>query len=160
MKKLMAAVIAAAVLSFGCGRKGPPRPPEEFAPAALGAFEVEGTVSGVVLRWAAPSSTAAGDPLDDLAGFSVMRSVYERGEAPDFVELEFVEAPGTEAAPAAAGGEQPQVEVFQYVDQQVEPGRIYDYMVVPVNERGYEGEFPGRVRVTFIGTSSVIEVQP
>ncbi len=154
MKAILLALLLAA--AAGCGRMGPPRPPEDFAPAALAAFEVRGTVSGVVLRWNAPEQTAAGDPLEDLKGFSVQRSLHTAGESPDYTEIIFVDYSG--GLEAAEGEERPD-KLFEYSDTLVEPGKSYDYLVVPVNTHGVEGEIPGRARVTFIGQSSIIEMQ-
>ncbi|MCB0346309.1 MAG: hypothetical protein KDD66_14415 [Bdellovibrionales bacterium] len=155
MKRFCIVLLLAGALA--CGRMGPPRPPEDFAPAALKAFEVRGTVGGVVLRWNAPESTAAGDPLEDLLGFSVKRSSFEVGESPDYDELVFVEFNSEE--PAAEPENVKTAKLFEYNDKAVEPGKVYDYLVVPVNERGVEGEIPGKARVTFIGQSSIIELQ-
>jgi len=64
-------LLAAAVLTAGCGKKAPPRPPtRETAPAAVG--NLGKAISGDILSltWGPVAKTAA----ENLAGFYVFRS--------------------------------------------------------------------------------------
>ena len=48
-------------------------------------------------------------------------------------------------------------EQFLYKDIDIEPGKKYDYMVMPLNSNDVFGQPAGVLRVTFIGESSVVE---
>lgn len=145
---LLVAIVG--VGAIGCGKKGNPRPPEDFAPIAVSSFRVEGDVDAVVLYWEAPQFDQQGGKLEELGGFIVRRSVFAKDEAPDFDEIAEVEA-----VPSDPKSKLPQQ--YSYEDTTVEAGSTYDYLVYGLNARGVEGLPSGVIRVTFIGESSVVE---
>lgn len=150
-------------LAVNCGKKGDPKPPEETAPSAVKYLVARASVESVVLEWYAPTSDASGDPLINLVGFVVRRSIYEKGESPDFERIAEItynpsESVSKQQPPEPTGQVDKDVgEMFSYEDRQVEPGKKYEYIVLPVNEEGVEGEAAQIIRVTFTGESSLIE---
>ena len=165
------------ILIAGCGRKTPPKPPEEFAPRQVEFFEVSGTVDGVELRWAAPKLKADGTSLDDLDHFRVMRAIYQSKRAPRFKKLAHLEYQGLQdgskvdgqeekkkgmgfagLAPSKKKGSDEVVEQFQYLDEQVEPGVRYVYYVAPYNRNGVGGELSPLLSVVFVGEASQVEL--
>ena len=155
---------------LNCGKKGDPRPPEATAPDAVRYLSAEGRVDGIILSWQAPEATGSGEDLPDLAGFRIQRSDYEEDERPDFEDIGEILVSATEELSAGEGGEgltsgavsKPKTPVEQNVrytfrDPEVQPGRRYEYVVLPFNERGVEGEFTQVLRIRFTGESSLIE---
>jgi len=72
LKTLLLALLLATAL-WGCGKKGPPLPPESNIPAAvsdLRAWPREGTV---FFEWSIPTRNVDGSKLQDLLGFKVFR---------------------------------------------------------------------------------------
>ena len=72
LKTLLLALLLATAL-WGCGKKGPPLPPESNIPAAvsdLRAWPREGTV---FFGWSIPTRNVDGSKLQDLLGFKVFR---------------------------------------------------------------------------------------
>lgn len=142
------------VLAVSCGKKGSPKPPEAIAPSPVKYFALRGTVDSVILTWQAPDEDASGNTLTDLAGFAVKRNDYVKDKRPDFEEIAEI--------PVAEVGEGEDADVlepveYSYTDTSVEPGKQYEYLVVPVNEDGVEGATTSVMRVTFVGESSVFE---
>lgn len=58
----------------GCGRVGSPRAPEMVIPMTPDPVKVESAADGVKLSWRRPREYVDGEPLDDLAGFRVLRA--------------------------------------------------------------------------------------
>jgi hypothetical protein len=77
-------LIAAASLAAGCGRVGPPRPPEFVIPRSPDPVNAESAPDGVKVSWQRPKDYIDGEPLDDLAGFRVRRVCQPDAE---FVEV-------------------------------------------------------------------------
>ena len=152
MKRNVIVCLVVALLLISCGRKGSPKPPEEFAPSPVKYLSARGTVNSVVLTWESPVTDASGEDLEDLAGFVVKRNIYDEEEDPDFDEIAEIEVRLSEEAV-----EQPQSQ-YSFSDGAVEAGQVYDYMVLPVNEDGVDGVAGTVLRVTFIGESSRVEV--
>lgn len=145
--------VLALCLTVACGRKGDPRPPETKAPSQVQYLKLSGEVKGVRLSWVSPVTDASGDPLIDLAEFRIKRAVVESDEKPKFVVIAEIEVPASEeAAPSSKQGEN-----FTYVDEDVAPGKRYEYLVLPVNQDGVSGVAPEAFRVKFAGESSLIE---
>lgn len=166
----------------GCGRKANPEPPENHAPEPIKYLTATGQVDGVLLTWGSPEQTAAGERLYDLIGFRVKRSPYEKDEKPDFepvgdVAARFDDPAGLrisetlrekkgfgakfsktpeekQAKPKIPKGTK---EPYSFIDATAQPGKRYDYVVVPINEDGVEGAINSGYRVLFTGESSSIQ---
>ena len=145
--------VFALFLTVACGRKGDPRPPETKAPSQVQYLTLAGEVKGVKLSWMSPVTDASGDPLIDLAEFRIKRAVVESDSKPKFVVIAEIEVPESEeAAPSSKQGSN-----FTYLDEDVAPGKRYEYLVFPVNKDGVAGVAPEAFRVKFAGESSLIE---
>lgn len=157
-------LIIASLFFIACGRKGAPKPPENFAPTQVQFFQARGTVDGILLTWAKPEKKADGEELDDLERFAVMRAVYEKDRAAEFDELTEIayiapEKPEKdEAAATRSEKEEEEIEEFSFLDEKVSPGQKYVYYVVAFNEDNVGGRPSQSFRVTFIGEASQVEL--
>jgi len=142
------------MLSVGllaCGRMGPPKPPEDFAPAPVVGPVLSGTVDGFVLSWSLPEVDADADETDlppPLAGFSILKAELKTGEEPkydDLVELEL---------------KTPEEKTFSFTDSEVKPGKTYQYQILPANAEGVLGEATVSLKGTYLGENSRIELIP
>ncbi|HEY8515209.1 MAG TPA: hypothetical protein VIS07_06835 [Candidatus Binatia bacterium] len=70
----LALALTGAFAVAGCGRVGPPRPPEYVIPKTADPVEVESAADGVKVTWRRPREYVDGEPLDDLARFVVLRA--------------------------------------------------------------------------------------
>lgn len=144
----------------GCGRKGPPKPPEDFAPKPVVSPTIAGTVDGIVISWTAPEPEEESDeeePNPPLEHFSLQKGLVEVGERVRLEEVAVVPLRASSAAPvdpAKAAAEK----LYSYTDSEVEPGKTYQYQVLPVNVDGVEGEATVNMRATFLGENSRIEM--
>ncbi|MCC6954461.1 MAG: hypothetical protein IT290_10110 [Deltaproteobacteria bacterium] len=130
----------------GCGKKGPPEPPELTAPSAVKGFMLIGEPDAVVVRWVAPETNASGEDLGDLAGFYVFRSPVTKGERAKFEKIADVTL-----AP------DPAIREYIYRDTDVKGGVSYDYQVSSYNLDLVEGETEKTIRATFLGEATRIE---
>lgn len=130
---------------ISCGRQGPPRPPEDFAPARVANLRIAPDVGGLTLLWGAPKVTASGKVLENLSAFVVRRAEYSEEERVDYEEIATVNA---EADPEA---------VYQYRDVGLIPGTRYVYFVEAVNSDEVAGPASDVLKVYFRGSSSIIE---
>ena len=147
--RLIALLVLVASLIVGCGKKGSPEAPELSAPSPIRGLNIAGDVRGVLLRWAAPATTASDDELTDLTGFAVERSPVVPGERAQFELIADI------TVPAIGQGDTVN---FQYHDAAVQPGRAYEYRVVPYNREGIRAKEPRVMRVVFLGESTTVEV--
>ncbi|MFN8389077.1 MAG: hypothetical protein U0136_02160 [Bdellovibrionota bacterium] len=170
----LALLFVVVLLSFGCGRKGAPKPPEEGAPDAVQFLTAKADVNSVVINWAAPDVDASGNKLKNLDAFIVKKAVVvgikaasptkvARIDAADVVAPSPTGQPATAPAPAggqgAAGLGAPKRTVKQYgfKDTDVQVGKTYQYSITPINTDGVEGAADRMIRVKFQGESSTIE---
>lgn len=135
-----------------CGRKGPPKPPEESAPQPVRYLEVIPTESSVNLKFQAPLKTVGGDDIIELSTFYIGRRGIGKDASENFqniAELEFnVEK------------NNPKSDWFEYNDQNVMKGSQYEYIVVAGDDAGYLSAPPYILRVTYLGASTLIENLP
>ncbi len=151
-KFIKSVVFIILVLSMACGRKGPPKPPEEIAPQSVRFLEIIPTDTGLKLRFQAPLDTVGGDELTDLAVFSVGRRALSKDSSESFLgiaELEF-----------DIKVHNPKTQWFSYEDQSVKTGGQYEYIVIAEDSSGYASKSPYILRVTYLGINSVIENLP
>jgi predicted small lipoprotein YifL len=141
-------ILAFILVSVGCGRKGPPKPPEDFAPEPVLNLSVEGSVSGVKLSWETPPVDPDKDEEDlkSLDGFVVERSLYSKEGDDDFDDIGriYLKKDATDTK-------------FSFNDPNVEPGKIYNYQVRPFNVDQVNGEPGQTLRVTYLGENSRVE---
>lgn len=159
---LFAAVLGSLLFVYGCGRKGDPKPPEAFAPSAVGFYTARGQVDSVILSWQAPKITASGDVLENLEFFSIKRAIHDSQKMRRFKDIGEVGVAGLassgerQAGSASPAASQAAI-TYSFADRDIVPGSVYDYRVVPVNSRGVEGQSAATLRVTFLGESSIVE---
>ena len=134
----LAAFLVAALLTAGCGKKGPPRLPDVEAPA--GVRDLSATLSGdaIVLKWTA----AGGEATVVAAGYYVYRSAEPEGEeACEGCPVLFRRAA---QVPLAAGASEPQG--LEYREPPV-PGTRDRFKVVPYDAAGRRGPDSNIVRI-------------
>jgi hypothetical protein len=142
-------VVVLAVSASACGKKASPKPPQDIAPAQVERFVAKGTVDGVQLTWGPPLTTANGGALVDLAGFVVWRSLVEEGRESDFERIAEIPYRSQDGVDKAA-------EQYSHLDSDVRPGGKYDYYISAFNQALDDGSPSTRLRVTYIGESSVV----
>jgi len=136
-----------ALLIVACGKKGSPKPPEAYAPPPVSSLSAEGAVDSITIKWRAPI-LLEDDVKREPVSFLVMKQLEEES----FDELGTIDVPVDEDGVPLESG-------FAFTDTNVEPGKKYNYSVVPVNRDGVKGAAPNVASVTFIGESSVVEVR-
>jgi hypothetical protein len=119
------ALLAGALLTPGCGRKTPVRPPEFVAPAAITDLAAANAVAGIDLSWRRPHQTADGKALLDLDAFVVERAL----PGLPFAFLTRVQVSDRDRIR--------QQKRFTFVDTTAETGEDYRYRVLAVTEDGY-----------------------
>jgi len=147
---LLGCVVPPLVL-LGCGRRGPPVPPQPRAPAAVGALRAEPRDSAIVVIWSRPGRNEDGSPLTDLLEFQLYRAVgtpppREAGTRPAFSLLATIRVEQPDNAAVQDG---------QYAFRDdgggagLTPGVRYTYRVQGVNRRGQAGAPSVEVSVDF-----------
>lgn len=154
MKRLLILMLLIC-FGFGCGKKGPPKPPENFAPAVVMFFSADGVVDGVNLSWQEPESKANGEDLDDLVGFVVMKRAHLKDGKSRYRKL--AEIPAKKPADSNKQTDETVKLSYRVLDREVEPGKRYEYYVTAYNEDSVEGVWSPVLRVTFVGESSIVE---
>lgn len=146
MKLIKYFLLTALALNVACGRQGPPRPPEDFAPGSVSNVRVAADVDGVTLFWQIPETTATGKELTDLASFIVRRAVDKKEGRLSYEEL------ATIAVDPAVKQAQ-----YEYRDNSVTAGERYIYNIDALNKDEVAGPASESLRVFFRGSSSIIE---
>src|SRR6266446_5560819 len=131
-------------LTPACGRKGPPRPPEDVLPQTITDLTAAATPHGIQLSWSRPRTYADGSRMTDLGGFVIERAA---GTGPDaaFVRLGVLDVNDRDRFR--------QLTHFRYLDHDTTVGTAYRYRVVsftidryfsaPSNEVAAEGQQTG-----------------
>jgi len=132
------ALLAMFLLSAAsCGRVGDIIPPGSVVPSAPGGVLAELKEGSVILVWEIPRRDTAGESMDDLAGFTVMRA--ELSEDEDDCPCNYGEVARIDLEyPVGAivrGGRV----AWSDSGETLQPGSRYSYMIVPYNTDGYEG---------------------
>jgi len=152
----------------GCGKYGPPVPPEALSPAAVSELAASADATSVSLSWKAPKSDLRSKELRSLDGYSVVRATIEGNEPPRFAPLEFIEdkhileRDRLREEARASGKTARRVDVpaaltaFTFVDKTVVAGGRYLYRIIPVNQGGVLGAARESIQVTFNGVTSEI----
>jgi len=133
---LFAVPVLAAV--SGCGRKGPVRPLAKPLPDAPPEIRLQQLGPAFLLSWTLPKSNQDGSPLQDLEGFMLYKMTYDpRKDCPECrdtsllwhrIDLEFLDM---------AFRTENRLWIW---DEDVEPGKGYQYRVVPFTSGGREGK--------------------
>jgi hypothetical protein len=105
--------------SLGCGRKAPPRPPEDVLPRPLADLAASNLPAGVQLSWSRPALYVDGERMTDLGGFVVQRASGDELTYQTIAELGVTDRDRFR-----------QISRFKHLDADVTPGVIYRYRVV------------------------------
>lgn len=130
---LLAMVLLAAVLTAGCGKKGPPRLPDTTAPDAVTDLTAVREGEAIVLRW---TGFAA-------AGYQVYRSAEPESE--EVCEGCPVLFERVAKVPMAGEGTSPQRLTYR---DPILPNTRYRFKVVPYDGQGQLGADSNVVRIT------------
>ena len=168
-------LIGLACLIGGCGKYGPPFPPEALAPSAVGDLMVSGSPAGVTLAWSAPEQNQRKRELQSIDGYTIMRRDAATDRANDgafnvpayseigtildthlAVQDELREKARAEGKPASRIKVDPALKRFSFVDPTPVQGTTYMYKVVPFNQGGVAGGVRDEYRVVFNGANSVV----
>lgn len=160
----------------GCGKYGPPVPPEYLAPSAVVDLSIQGSEQGVKFAWKSPQRDLRNHELKYLDGYRLYRSTLENPrellqasrrfellstiQDTHLVALEEARAalraegkPSHRARPDAAKTH------FEFLDSSVKEGSKYLYKLVPFNQSNVEGSAFSIFEVTWSkANSSVREV--
>jgi hypothetical protein len=107
--------------TLACGRKAPPRPPQDVMPKTIEDLAASNVRDGIELSWARPRLYADGTRLTDLGGFLIER-VSGSAAGARFERLAEIEVTDRERFQ--------QIKRFRYVDRSVTGGGAYAYRVV------------------------------
>jgi Prokaryotic lipoprotein-attachment site len=107
------------LLLSGCGRKGPPLPPEDVVPRRIADLAASNVAGGIQLSWRRPELYSDGERMTDLGGFTVERAI---GAALTYQKIATLEVTDRDRFR--------QIKRFTHVDSDVTPGVAYRYRVV------------------------------
>jgi hypothetical protein len=105
--------------SSGCGRKAPPRPPEDVVPQRIADLAASNLAEGIQLSWRRPELYADGERMTDLGGFAVERAA---ADALNYQKIAILEVTDRDRFR--------QIKRFKHLDTDVTPGVAYRYRVV------------------------------
>ena len=163
------------VCFFGCGKFGPPLPPEAFSPVGVRDLQVFGELQGVRFQWKSPEEDLQGEELESLNGYKIYRkSTHGKSaavlEEEDFELIQTIvdksvqdresrrEQARNLGKPSKKIKSNPDLQEFQFVDARLQPGETYLYKIIPVNQGDVEGQVRQMVEILYRGTSSVIRL--
>ncbi len=173
MRKSLLILLAAITLG-ACGKYGPPLAPEALAPEQPQEMQVTADVDGVHFQWRASEDDRRGEELRSMDAYRVYRKrIVNRADIIN-EEIQFdllTEIPDThvqvlkdlreKAIEAGQISRRVKVEdtltTFTYDDKTAEPGILYLYKIVPVNQGSVEGEVKQLVQILYRGDTSQIE---
>ncbi len=110
-----------ALSTLSCGRKAPPRPPEDVAPKTIADLAATNAPEGIRLSWSRPLIYMDGTRMQDLAGFVIERAAANELR-PAFKRVTVLEVSDRDRFR--------QEKRFQYVDPDTVSGDDYQYRVV------------------------------
>ncbi len=170
-------VILVLFTCLSCGKYSKPRPPEDFAPAAVKELSVGTSVQGVSFSWKSPVSDTRNNDLKDLEGYRVYRRELDAearlldpfatfeliAEIEDTHLKELLEMKrqaseqGLISRKVSLPAERSE---FSYLDNTVVSGKRYLYQIIPINQGGVEGQVLERVDIAFRGEISQVTRLP
>jgi hypothetical protein len=163
---------------LGCGKMGPPFPPERLNPEPVKFVSAVSDESGVLLSWLAPRNDELGRPLKVLNLYRVYRRLAALtstdtdrielgddfkliGEVKDVTMQRFADAQAlalSQGKPLRRVTLSDEDRLVVYKDSSVKLGGVYIYYIVPVNQTRFEGRYLEFIKVIFTGNNSSIEV--
>lgn len=166
-------IFATLIFATGCGKYLPPLPPELLAPAPVDELQISADVQAVTFRWKAPERDERGESLKSINGYRIYRK--DMAKATDLINEDIPynligtvedlhlqelsklrEAAIAEGRPASKVRVEDELKQFTFSDNQVIPGQLYAYQIVPFNQGDVEGTPDKIIRVLYRGTTSEI----
>ena len=174
MKVTYFLIASVCFLITGCGKYGPPLPPEAFSPQPVKYLQAVSTLQGIQFSWLAPDDDLRGKELKSINGYRVYRKELKQDSDILDKEIEFEEIASVaddhinirdqlrEAAkqagkPARRIKAPAESKQFSFIDSQLIPGSRYLYKIVPVNQGTVEGSVDQYIEILFRGESSIIK---
>jgi len=166
-------VLVLCVSIASCGRYGPPRPPEAFAPKAVNELLVTPTSDKLTFQWKSPDKDLRDKELKSLDGYYVMKanekdvkesfeldkSLVKIGE----IEDRNIEERDKLRKEAREKGEisrrvniASEKKIFTFDDKDLSAGQTYLYRIIPFNQGDEKGKPSSIVKVLFKGEQSDI----
>jgi hypothetical protein len=158
----------------GCGRYGPPLPPEKLSPREVSSLVVTPTERTLELSWRAPERDQRGKELKQIDGYRIYRKeIVKSSDITDntidetliadirdshIIERERLRKEArAEGKPGRKLDAPDEMKVFKYTETPPELGRSYLYTVIPYNQGDIEGEVRLQYVVTWKGTQSSLQ---
>lgn len=180
-------LMTALVYLSACGKYGPPLPPEYLSPRPVNELTATADQGGVKISWQNPSEDLRGKPLKSLGGYYIYRRVLEGeltedrkkktrgtagifggkkdfvllGNVPDFeIEtLKEIKRKAQDEGRTARRLKAPEnLKKHDFLDKDVQPGKVYIYRVVPFNQGDVEGGYKKVIRVIFDNERSQVDL--
>ena len=145
----------------GCGKKGPPHPPESADSLQVGSLTGKASVDSILLNWSEPKS--AGRSLGSkqspskgsgsIVRYEVYRSAGRGVAESDFLKLAEISARQTDGSASTEG----LASARAFLDRGVKPGLTYRYQVRAVSAADAVVTPTQVLKVTFRGETSLFE---
>jgi hypothetical protein len=119
-------LLAVAGSLAGCGKKGPPRPPQFVIPESPAPVLVTAVPDGLKVQWRRPQDYADGSRIEDLGSFDVYRDCVGDGSWQPIAQLEVNDRERFRKG-----------RTFSYVDAGMTPDSGCRYRVVAATTDGY-----------------------
>ena len=173
-KRLVASIILIGIpFLSGCGRYGPPLPPEGLAPRTVESIQITPIEKSLKFEWDSPASNIKGTELKSIEEYRIYRKVIEKQSDitdPDVrfdlvgtvEDLHIQHREKLREAARAIGKPGRRVDVskeekhFSFTDSDLAPGNVYLYQIIPVNQGGVKGDFDRMFLITWNGPQSSI----
>ncbi|RLA91148.1 MAG: hypothetical protein DRG20_02255 [Deltaproteobacteria bacterium] len=128
MRKIVV-IIAIFMLIVACARRIPPIPPDAQFPASLGAVKGIVKEGRFFITWRIPTKDVRGKRLKNLIGFYLLRNDSCK-ECPNYRLIKMIDL-SSEKGYIKRGN-------IIWVEDNLKPGKIYYYKIVPVVKGGYK----------------------
>lgn len=176
MCTLLRYTLAALVLfaATGCGRFGPPKPPELFGAKKVSDLEAKAAPDRLTLSWRSPDRDIRDKELKSLEGYRILRAnekdFRKREKLADYLEeIGYIEDSAVEEREEAReiaretpGTISRRIKIpeerrhFSFDDTSVQQGETYLYRIVAMNQGGVKGDPSDIVKVFFKGEASEV----
>ncbi|MBP9837693.1 MAG: hypothetical protein KBC84_03170 [Proteobacteria bacterium] len=133
-----------------CGRKNTPRPPEDFVLSPVANINTTVDANSINLSWTAPAVNVKNQESDIvLSKFIVRRAEVTLSKTSAYQDLAEISV--------KHGNSQPTPVTYSYKDKDLLKSKVYQYVIVPVDNNGDYGLVVKQIRVAFIGINSRVD---
>ena len=165
------------LLLCSCGRFGPPKPPEDFAPKSVSSIEAKATADSVTISFKSPEKDIHGKELKSLEGYRIYRVKETDIKSDGAIDRYLTEvatiddnslAEREEQRKAAREANQLSHRIkvpdekrnFNFEDKDLKVGEVYIYRIEAFNQGGVKGKPSQLIKVLFKGEQSDIFIVP